>query len=371
MDDLGNIGGLDKTGQGGGSYGNYYLPFRQKQSSKQEPQKLKQGEIVIGTVIEIIDKDIAKVKLPMGTYNAYLHNKLMQGDTLFLFVSEVSPSLVLRVHSVTSSSGGKQRSAKDIQRLLDLPDKSYVDEVVEYLAEKKSQILRSEVLTFISALEKISYDERKYNKTAIFKAIFMLIIGANQTESLVQSFYPVFLPLADAFQILEMPVKKVSDNSECLLHLNFDFSLEVSAFDSHCERYIKAVCDYNKFATLNYQPVVFLFSLAFQEKFIVFRCELLTEKKESYLQNNAAQAALSFPPIFEKLILSDKMQMILSKDMKEIEKESEYIIKFLSNELNRYGTVVSYFSVIDNSLEEIKLIDGVLKATPRNFSIVV
>ncbi len=369
MDELGNIGGLERTGQGGASYSGYYAPFRQKPSKKQEPQKLKQGEIVVGTVIEIIDKETAKIKLPMGTFSAVLHNKLIAGDTLFLLVAETTPSLVLRVHSITSFSGGKRRETKDAIRMLDVPDSIYLDDVIDYLIEKKSQILRSDVISFTGALEKIGLEEKKLDKQAVFKAIFMLIISANQPETLVESFYPAFLPNASILQILQSIANETPDAE--LLHFNETLANTLSDSHAQAKNLITAVCAYNSFAIANSQPIILLFAISLQKKVMLCRCEVFTEKKDNYLQNNALQVSLHFHSIIKKVMLSEEAKLIISKGISEIDKEKALLLKNLSVELIKFSSVVSHFSIIDESENEKVLIDELLKATPRNFSVVI
>lgn len=394
MDDLGGIGGLDKTGQGGGSYGGYYLPMRQKKNEQAEPPQLKQGELIIGTVIEILDTELAKVKLPMGTFNASLHNRLKAGDTLFLLVAEVSPGLVLKVHSVTTSTGGRIREQDEVVRILDLPSNSLCLDAVEFLLGIKSTILRSELIMFSSMLDKLDYENKKYSKKALFKAIFSVLIADGKEDiDLVKAIYPAFFELSDIFALLKKCLSIPSISNDEFLQFRelltnsaegvrlIDLSSEVSLLNkilnnstlenkdlAILKKVFASISDFNRFASDKQQPMIWLFALPMNQEFAVCRLELLYETKTNY-QPIPVSAINSFFSMVIKPILTDTASREeANPNDPDVYKKVEELLR---NESAKLGFSIAYLSEYNEHNGQRIITEGILRATPRNFSIVV
>lgn len=110
------------------------------------PVKLKKGEIIHGTVVDIPAPREAMVRLPVGTLHAVLHGRLKRGDSLFLKVIETTPGLVLRVYSVSVMINGKEVSTEDIIRILDLPDNLFFAELIKHFRKSASSIVRDDMI---------------------------------------------------------------------------------------------------------------------------------------------------------------------------------------------------------------------------------
>lgn len=202
MDEFNSVGGLMRSGEGGGS-NVYYSYVKQQIKPKQTPTALKQGEILIGSIIEVLSEEIAKVKLPTGTFSASIHKHLKAGDTLYLFVKEVSPSLVLKVHSVSSVVDSKKLSPKDILRILDLSADEYMLAVAEYLSNKKSRIVRSEMLDYYSILSDKSIEKKRMKSSVVLEIVFVLEnAGLSLSMESIESLYQLFLPIEDIYDTL-------------------------------------------------------------------------------------------------------------------------------------------------------------------------
>lgn len=113
--------------------GKKYSKPQQSHAQRQGAEKLRPGEIVLGSIVETINNRESMVRLPIGTLRAYLVGRLSTGDTLYFKVDQIEPNLVLRIHSVPTSSGGKELSTHNILRILNLPNNEFYTSLVEYL----------------------------------------------------------------------------------------------------------------------------------------------------------------------------------------------------------------------------------------------
>lgn len=142
---------------------------------KGKPTKLRPGEIVQGTIIDVHSNEEATVRLPNGTFRAVLHGSLKRGDTLFFKVAESVPSLVLKIYAVYSMINNKKVPIKDIIRILDLPEKPLTEELINLYTSRRSIVVRDDVLVFFRLFDQI--DPQEIENTAlrdIFKVIFLM-----------------------------------------------------------------------------------------------------------------------------------------------------------------------------------------------------
>ncbi|GEM_PF-3355527 len=363
MNDIGNIGGPDRTGQGGGS-GNYYVPMRSRQQLKTETQKLKVGEVVLGTVLEIIDKEIAKVKLPMGTFTALLHSKLRTGDILFFYVAEVEPQLVLLVHSVSTSSSGKLRPHTEIARVLNLPENQRILEIIEFLSVKKTTILRTEVLNFSNILDNLNFNENIHSKSAYYNAIFTISITLGKDIDLIRRFVDVFLPLKELYNKLAQNVENFGLQKVYFLKTELP---ELSHSDDFLQ-ILSKISEYNIFANTNSQPIVLLFFARKPNENIMMRVEVFADSPAIGIKPNLLQIINSFSDYFSLVV-----EEYLRKDnfFQSIVNEKDNIIEKLDKFLLKSSCLVSHFSIFSDRFGENLLKEGVLRALPRNFTVVI
>ena len=123
-----------------------YVPTRKKAKSSIQ---LKKGEIIAGTIMDNIGQNQVVVRLPMGTYNAFLRGRLKKGDYLFLKVIENSPSLMLKIHSVYTHKNRKPIPDDEILRILDLPDSKFYKELLRVIRKFESSIIRDSILLIV------------------------------------------------------------------------------------------------------------------------------------------------------------------------------------------------------------------------------
>lgn len=145
-----------------GSYSynrNFYYPQGGRKKTRQAGSPIHSGEIVQGYIIESLANGYARVKLPNGTFEAKLHNRLRKGDSLFLRVSEVKPVLVLRVYSVYVAAKGNKIPASEIIRMLDLPENELYENIIGVLRTQSNTIVKDEVLMLVNYLTDISDEE--------------------------------------------------------------------------------------------------------------------------------------------------------------------------------------------------------------------
>ncbi len=123
-----------------------YVPVRKKAKSSIQ---LKKGEIIAGTIMDNNGQNQVVVRLPMGTYNAFLRGRLKKGDYLFLKVIENTPSLMLKIHSVYTHKNRKPIPDDEILRILDLPDSKFYKELLRVIRKFESRIVRDSILLIV------------------------------------------------------------------------------------------------------------------------------------------------------------------------------------------------------------------------------
>ncbi len=173
-------GGIKTVGEG---TDNSYFYNRKAIYKKEKFSLLRVGEIVYGRISIIINTELASVKLPIGTFTASIHKNIKQGDELYFKVEEVSPNLILKVHSVSSSIDNNPLSTSEIIRILDIPNDETFNEVVEFLRHYKNLILRNDILLFVKFYDFIrKHIDDSYIKKDVLKTIYRMREGEIEPE---------------------------------------------------------------------------------------------------------------------------------------------------------------------------------------------
>lgn len=170
----------------------YFLP--QNKPRKQEAYKIRTGEILKGTVLNVENQDIAEVRLPNGTYRCELHNKLIKNDELYFKVASIQPNLVLKVHSVASKINGKETNTEKIIRILDLEDSEFIFNLIDFLKVRKSIIIRDEVLVINRNYNDLTNQNKTYKTSnEIIRTLFWLMeSGIKGNNNNFKNYFPLF-----------------------------------------------------------------------------------------------------------------------------------------------------------------------------------
>lgn len=169
---------------------NYYQPA----PKKSKPTKnLRKGEIVFGTVVKSLSDKDAIVNLPSGTFAAVLKGSLRAGDSLYLMVQEIEPSLILRIYAVSHVIDGKELRNSEILRLLNLPDTSFYHELTDIIRTHKALVVRDDILLIYKAFLEIEDSLMKgLQPRDILQMLFdMLETSVPLTPEEFSSFYPL------------------------------------------------------------------------------------------------------------------------------------------------------------------------------------
>lgn len=171
----------------------YYLP-PENSSKKQEAYKIRAGEILKGNVQSVDINSYAEVRLPNGTYRCELHNRLMKNDELYFKVASITPSLVLKVHSISSKINGIVTDTEKILRILDLDEAGIFAKLIDFLKARKSIIIRDEVLLIMQNYENLTSQNKSFKSiNEIFRTLFWLneskISGNNNN---FKNYFPLF-----------------------------------------------------------------------------------------------------------------------------------------------------------------------------------
>lgn len=137
--------------------------------------KLRVGEVLQATILEVLSEQEAIVQLPTGTVHAFIHGRLKKGDVVFLRVHEISPNLVLRIHSVSYIKNGVELPLMEILRILDLPESQFFIQTVNFLKKHRTFIFRDETLLIEISYSAIEESIRKeYSSDVFFSAIIFM-----------------------------------------------------------------------------------------------------------------------------------------------------------------------------------------------------
>lgn len=150
--------------------GKKYSKPQQSHTPRQGAEKLRAGEIVLGSIVETINNRESMVRLPIGTLRAFLIGRLKPGDTLYFKVEQTEPNLVLKIHSVPVSYGGKELSIADILRILNLPNNEFYTTLVEFLRSFQIRIKVETALWFWRAFTGLKdATVKKTNLDSVFR----------------------------------------------------------------------------------------------------------------------------------------------------------------------------------------------------------
>ncbi len=186
--------------------------------SKQKITKLRVGELVKGTIIKIPQKNVAIVRLPIGTLTAEINGQLKPGDSLLLKVEKIKPNLVFKIHSVSAVIEGKEISINEILRILDLPQSKDFFEIVQIIKHYKSNIIRQEVIQIQNFLKQTDNNFiKQFNLSLIIQTLlFFNKINLPYTENLLLRFIPLFIKSQQLDKQFENILNYETDNPKIM-----------------------------------------------------------------------------------------------------------------------------------------------------------
>jgi len=178
---------------GGQLVRNVYEPPHHE-GRKPDGAKLHAGEIVQGTILDIISSSEALVKLPIGNLRASLQGTLAKGDSLFFKVLEIQPSLVLKIFAVPISIEGKELASKEILRILNLPNINFYRELIAFLRNYQTTISANELLILYNSFSNIkSVDLGNINFNLLFRVLYFIHgLSIPFSENLFKKLLPTF-----------------------------------------------------------------------------------------------------------------------------------------------------------------------------------
>lgn len=164
--------GIEKIGSHGQSGSRYvFQPVRRKGNARLNNFRV--GEILQGKILNATGDGQGLVRLPSGDFICMLHKGLLSGDELFFKITDVEPSLVLKVHAVQSHFQRKKRKREDIVRILDLPNADLFLFTSDMYVTFKNMIYKDDLLNFYKFYQKVPNSEN-YDAESIARALFWL-----------------------------------------------------------------------------------------------------------------------------------------------------------------------------------------------------
>ncbi|MFP4529483.1 MAG: hypothetical protein ACLFQX_13130 [Candidatus Kapaibacterium sp.] len=186
-------GGSKPVGQGSSGGGNYY--YNPSQPKPRKAVKLHVGEVVHGTILDVLGPREAVVRLPIGVVHAYLNGDLRKGDSLMFKVAETQPSLVLRVYAASVRMRNKDVPVAELLRMLDLPPIDFYKEYIKYVRRLRTQINREDAHLMYGAYAQLDEDDLIFDSyEEIIRVFFsMQEAGMPMESELFRKVSPLFL----------------------------------------------------------------------------------------------------------------------------------------------------------------------------------
>lgn len=180
------------------SRGQRYVPMPNPNKAKATP-KLRKGEVILGQVLEKLTDEIFKIKLPNGVFKALVHPKLKQGDRLYFLIKEISPSIVISVHStdLIFQSGGV--SIDEIIRVLDLDNTETIRDIVIEYSKRVRRLFRHAIMDMSERADEYKNRKKQYNLTHNVEFILtdLYLNGYNlQDKNILNFVYNYISPLS-------------------------------------------------------------------------------------------------------------------------------------------------------------------------------
>lgn len=359
---------------------------RGSQKSKTDKSGLKSGEILHGTVLEVISKDLIKVRLPIGTFTALIQGRFIVGDTLFFKVVSNSPALILKIHSVSKKINNKNLSPSDCSRILDIDFTNLSHAVIEFISNKTNNIERNLVLQVINSLEK--FDKLTLSNKSpydILNTIYHLCIGA------IPDTKENFLKFFNLFKSTDLITNELNNYNSELMNL----------YKSKKDLLINTFLKYNNRQTLNsilnplksqnesnlielidsqalwnhiayYKSLDYYFLVSFQNKDTNYVCaisllyskeEIKTKKLDNIdYENHKIALAL------DKCINEDILTKIYNSDNLLIDLK-QFAIE-LYKKLLTHNLIMHEF-LFNINKKDTNLLPADIQANPKNFSVVI
>lgn len=212
-----NTSNVSKVSTGGGGSSASYSQGDGSQNKDKKPSKLRLGEIVRATVVERIDDEMAYVRIPTGTFKAIVGKNLKNNDSLLFKVSETSPYLILKIHEVPTGNKNNTYPTDELLRILDLPENDFNTKLVEIFKNKKTSILRDDVLN----INKVYNQYAELNKYDNDLTQFLnLVVELNMSKlplsiNLINKLFPLYVEenvISEALNYLERNVKELPND---------------------------------------------------------------------------------------------------------------------------------------------------------------
>lgn len=187
----GITGGVSHINQG--SSGTEYF-YNSTKTHKNKSVNLHSGEIIHGTIADVINPNEAIVNLPIGNLKAQLNGELEKGDTLFFRVQDVTPAIVLKIYAVSIKVKDKLLENKEILRILNLPENDFFSNIINFLKEFQSTISRDDLINMFKIFNNLKHiNFSNINSDSIFRLLlFINELNLEHPENYFKKLLPIF-----------------------------------------------------------------------------------------------------------------------------------------------------------------------------------
>lgn len=291
--------------------GRYVAPNSPKTKSKAS-HKLKKGEIVLGQVLEKVNKDVYKLKLPNGVFKAVVESQLKQGDKLYFLIQSISPSLVISVHSTNVLFKDNKVYYDDIVRVLGLEDNTRVRRIINEYQKRSKRLVKYVIEDVYSVvLSYLKKERKKRNLTHSLEFIFIDLYMTGYDILDVNTQYMIYNYISpSAIRMKEGAIIPNFNNIESITNTS--------------SKFIKSLYIRNIIAKLNDSQSVYYMNIADNN----YRVEL-------YKKHKIIQAIVSDEKnIVIKLVIDERNKRAkiyynkLDINIRKLEKISEYNVSY-------------------------------------------
>ncbi len=304
-----------------------------QQQANSDNSGLHIGEIVLGTVLEKIDKDTANISLPTGNFKAIINGSLEKGDSLFFKVQLVQPTLILKIHELVTKNKNGDIPIENLLRILDLPNDSIYKSLIEVLINTKNSINKDQIINIISAYKSIS-DTQKKSKS-IEKILKVLVemdeAGFPLKPNLFEKLLPLFNDenqIRDSLSELNKLKTTIPYNIQKILNTYFDYIFEKEPNFENLIQFFSIETKNNEFSFFDSLVLITKIEDKNNLNFVKARAyakSLLSTIEAMHLWNafaahNNASLHLIFPVIFSDMLNIIRINVV---KIEELDKENQ------------------------------------------------
>lgn len=324
------------------------------------------GEILHGTVKEILTTGLAKIQLSSGVVTAeVISETLRKGDSVLFFVQETKPKLILKVYSIPTVVLSQKISDTEILRMIGSKNSTLGEAVISAMRSRSENISAETARFLIEKIGNLPMSEKKIFLTdeIVRSAIKMIEIGVPITPEMFHLLAPALsgtINLAKKFDLLRKNAKLLPPDLQNILEKFFTMiSAPFSNVQELLERYSLHLNDEKTDSVLDLLREFADIADDMQSSPALRQCkeiaEQILEEMTGAQLNNALSAQANSTMIFFPVIQVREQFIQAQIDIKSSPKEhivgeKQYSTFRIGTEMSELGEVVASGRLVEKNL---------------------